>query len=75
MILGFGPSSSYRPWTRRICKDEPAINSEWFLQVQEFQRVSSIIVLTALRNSENREVGFARKDTVVFIRDKNTKLS
>ena len=50
---------------------QPSVNSEWFLQVQEFQGVSSIIVLTALRNSESREVGFAGKDTLVFIGDKH----
>lgn len=75
MIVGFGPPSSYTPWTRRLCKDEPSVNSEWFLQVQEFQRGSDNIVLTALRNSESRVVGFARKDTVVFIGDKNTELN
>ena len=74
MIVGFGQPSSNTPWTRRICKDEPSVNSEWFLHVQEFQHVSGIIVLTALRNSESGKVGFARNDTVVFIGEKNTEL-
>ena len=72
MIVCFGRPSSYTPWTRRLySKGEPSVNSEWFLQAQEFQRVSSIIVLTALKNSESREVGFAGKETVVFIGDKH----
>ena len=71
MIVGLGPPSSYTPWTKRICKDEPSVNFE----VQEFQHVSSIIELTALRNRESRELGFAGKDTVVFIGDNNTELN
>ena len=31
-------------------------------------------MLTAFRNSESREAGFAEKDTVVFIGEKNTEL-
>ena len=58
MIVCFGPSSSYTPWTRRICKDEASVNSEWILQAQEFQHVSGIIEEQREQGSGFRREGY-----------------